>query len=169
MKRSPTSPPPAMDRRHFVKVSALAGGGLLIGTYVRLGHLEAAELSAAPADFAPNVFVSISPTGAVSIIAPNSEMGQGVKTSLPMIVAEELDVAWQQVTITQGDLNPAYGRQFSVGSQSTPSNFMPLRRAGAVARAMLVEAAAENWNVPAAECTTDRGVVIHAASKRRAT
>jgi Aerobic-type carbon monoxide dehydrogenase, large subunit CoxL/CutL homologs len=168
MKHTPDSPP-LMDRRHFVKVSALAGGGLLIGTYVRLGELGAAELPPAAGDFAPNAFISISTSGAVSIIAPNSEMGQGVKTSLPMIVAEELDVAWEQVTVKQGDLNPAYGRQFSVGSQSTPSNFMPLRRAGATARALLVQAAAQTWGVPAAECTTERGAVVHRASKRRAT
>jgi isoquinoline 1-oxidoreductase beta subunit len=165
----PTPDSPLMDRRHFVKVSALAGGGLLIGTYVRLGELDAAEPLAAAADFAPNAFISISSSGAVSLIAPNSEMGQGVKTSLPMIVAEELDVAWEQVTVTQGDLNPAYGRQTSVGSQSTPSNFLPLRRAGATARAMLVQAAAQTWSVPASECTTEKGSVIHRASNRRAT
>jgi len=86
-----------------------------------------------------------------------------------MIVAEELDVAWEQVTIVQGDLNPAYGRQASVGSGSTPGNYMPLRLAGATARAMLVAAAAQTWGVPASECTTERSAVIHAASKRRAT
>ncbi|HEY7393290.1 MAG TPA: molybdopterin cofactor-binding domain-containing protein, partial [Gemmatimonadaceae bacterium] len=158
-----------MDRRQFVKVSALAGGGLMIGTYVRFGELGAAETAVAAADFTPNAFISISSSGAVSIIAPNSEMGQGVKTSLPMIVAEELDVPWEKVTVTQGDLNSAYGRQMSVGSQSTPSNFLPLRRAGATARAMLVQAAAETWGVPASECTTDAGAVIHRASNRRAT
>jgi len=167
MKPTPASP--LIDRRHFVKVSALAGGGLLIGTHVFFGELGAAEPLAAAADFAPNAFISISSSGAVSIIAPNSEMGQGVKTSLPMIVAEELDVAWEQVTVTQGDLNPAYGRQTSVGSQSTPANFLPLRRAGATARTMLVQAAAQEWGVPAGECTTDRGTVIHRASNRRAT
>ena len=170
MKRTPESPAPVMDRRHFITVSALAGGGLLIGMHVRLGELDAAEpLAASAADFAPNVFISISSSGAVSLIAPNSEMGQGVKTSLPMILAEELDVAWEQVTITQGDLNPAYGRQMSVGSQSTPTNFAPMRRAGATARAMLVQAAAQTWGVPASECTTESGTVIHRASNRRAT
>jgi isoquinoline 1-oxidoreductase beta subunit len=156
-----------IDRRHFIKVGALAGGGLFVGTLVRLGELDAAEPIAA--DFTPNAFIRITSSGAVSIIAPNSEMGQGVKTSLPMIVAEELDVAWEQVTITQGDLNPAYGRQTSVGSQSTPSNFAPLRRAGATARAVLVQAAAETWGVPAADCSTEKGAVIHRASNKRAT
>ena len=154
-----------MDRRGFVKVGAMVGGGLLISTWVPFGELLAAE---APADFAPNAFVTISPTGAVTIIAPNSEMGQGIKTGLPMIVAEELDVPWELVTVVQGDLNPAYGRQFSVGSQSTPSNYEPMRRAGATARAVLVQAAAETWSVPASECATESGSVIHRGSNRRA-
>jgi isoquinoline 1-oxidoreductase beta subunit len=157
----------AMDRRHFIKIGALAGGGLFVGTLVRLGELDAAETAAG--DFTPNAFIRITSSGAITIIAPNSEMGQGVKTSLPMIVAEELDVALEQVTITQGDLNPAYGRQMSVGSQSTPTNFAPLRRAGATARAVLVQAAADTWSVPAAECTTERGVVMHRTSNKRAT
>src|SRR5215216_373003 len=159
MKPSPESTASAVDRRHFIKVSALAGGGLLVGTYLRFGESVAFAATApvAAENFAPNAFISIAPTGAVSIIAPNSEMGQGIKTGLPMIVAEELDVAWEQVTIVQGDLNPAYGRQFSVGSGSTIANFMPLRRAGATARAVLVQAAAEMWGVPASECTTASG------------
>src|SRR5262249_7999149 len=140
---------PVMDRRHFIRVGALAGGGLLIGTYVGLGDLDAGESPAVAAgEFTPNAFIRISSSGAISIVAPNSEMGQGVKTSLPMIVAEELDVPWEQVTITQGDLNPAYGRQMSVGSQSTPSNFAPLRSAGATARAVLVQPAADTSALP---------------------
>lgn len=162
---------PNMDRRGFIKVSALAGGGLLVGSYFTFGNSVAfAEgVPATAVDFAPNVFVSIASDGVVTLIAPNSEMGQGIKTSLPMIIAEELDVKWEQVTVTQGDLNPAYGRQFSVGSGSTTSNYMPLRRAGATARALLVEAAAATWGVPARECSTEHGVVIHTASNRRAT
>src|SRR5262245_2190664 len=116
MKHTPDSQ--VMDRRQFVKVGALAGGGLLISTYVGFGDLRAAEPAVAAAEFNPNAFISISSSGAITIIAPNSEMGQGVKTSLPMIVAEELDVPWEKVTIKQGDLNSAYGRQMSVGSQS---------------------------------------------------
>jgi isoquinoline 1-oxidoreductase subunit beta len=159
----------SMERRDFVKVGALVGGGLLVSTWVDLDAIATTEAWAAPADFSPNAFITISPNNTVTIIAPNSEMGQGIKTSLPMIVAEELDVAWEQVTVRQGDLNPAYGRQFSVGSQSTPANFAPMRRAGATARAVLVQAAAETWNVPADQCTTENGSVHHRASNRRGT
>ncbi|MCC6244760.1 MAG: molybdopterin-dependent oxidoreductase, partial [Gemmatimonadaceae bacterium] len=114
-----------IDRRQFIKIGALTGGGLLVASGFDAAEFIAGAQAAptaglAPlADFAPNVFVSIAPSGAVTLIAPNSEMGQGIKTSLPMIIAEELDVKWEQVTVVQGDLNPAYGRQFSVGSGST--------------------------------------------------
>ena len=162
---------PNIDRRGFIKVSALAGGGVVVGSYFTFGNSVAfAESAPATAvDFTPNVFISITPTGAVTLVAPNSEMGQGIKTSLPMIIAEELDVKWEAVTVTQGDFNPAYGRQFSVGSGSTTANYMSLRRAGATARALLVEAAAQTWGVPAGECSTEQGVVIHVASGRRVT
>ncbi len=174
MKLSSDSlPSPRMSRRRFIKVSALAGGGLVISTYLGFGSstldAETPPAPGAATDFVPNVFIRIAPSGAVSLIAPNSEMGQGAKTALPMILAEELDCAWTDVTITQGDLNPAYGRQFAVGSGSTPGNFMPLRHAGATARAMLVEAAAQTWGVPVSDCTTEKSAVIHAASNRRAT
>jgi isoquinoline 1-oxidoreductase beta subunit len=156
-----------MDRRAFIRTSALAGGGLLVGTLVRFPSSAFAEATVTADNFTPNAFVSIASSGAVTIIAPNSEMGQGIKTSLPMIVAEELDVPWKQVTIVQGDLNAKYGRQMSVGSMSTPTNFAPLRRAGATARAMLTQAAAAEWGVSPAECVTDSGAVVHSATKRR--
>ncbi|AMW03721.1 xanthine dehydrogenase family protein molybdopterin-binding subunit [Gemmatimonas phototrophica] len=159
-----------IDRRQFIKISGLVGGGLLVASALETAEAMASSTAAlAPAaDFAPNVFVSIAPSGTVTLIAPNSEMGQGIKTSLPMIIAEELDVAWEQVTVVQGDLNPAYGRQFSVGSGSTVANYMAMRRAGAAARAVLVEAAAQEWGVSANECATANGMVIHAASNRQA-
>jgi isoquinoline 1-oxidoreductase beta subunit len=168
MNASSVSPRRAMNRRSFIKVSALAGGGLLVSTYWRFGPAAAVAAEPAATSFAPNVFVTISPSGAISLVAPNSEMGQGAKTALPMILAEELGVAWEQVTVVQGDLNPAYGRQMAVGSGSTPGNYLPLRQAGATARAMLVEAAAQTWGVPAAECATGKAVVVHAPSGRRA-
>jgi len=166
-----TSPAPTLDRRSFIKVGALAGGGLVIGTYLRFGGSSALAQTppAASANFAPNAFIRIAPDGAVSLIAPNSEMGQGAKTALPMILAEELDVPWDRVTITQGDLNPAYGRQAAVGSGSTPGNYGPLRQAGATARTLLVAAAAQTWGVSASECTTENGAVLHGASNRRLT
>src|SRR4051794_39232060 len=111
MKDSPAPAPASMDRRRFIKISSLAGGGLVVGTYLGWGAApaRAQTATAAASAFTPNAFISIAPSGAVTLIAPNSEMGQGAKTALPMILAEELDVAWKQVTVTQGDLNPAYG------------------------------------------------------------
>jgi isoquinoline 1-oxidoreductase beta subunit len=170
MTRTSNPPSQTVDRRSLIKAGALVGGGLLIGTYFPFGPDDAFAESApaAAGDFAPNAFISIAPSGVVTIIAPNSEMGQGIKTGLPMIVAEELDVEWNQVTVVQGDLNPAYGRQMSVGSGSTIASYSGLRTAGATARAMLIAAAADTWGVPGSECTTDRSFVMHAASKRRA-
>jgi isoquinoline 1-oxidoreductase beta subunit len=158
-----------LDRRSFIKVSALAGGGLLVATCFRVGPLSARGQvpRPGPGPFAPNAFIRIAADGTVTLIAPNSEMGQGAKTALPMILAEELDVRWEQVTIEQGDLNPAYGRQAAVGSGSTPGNYATLRRAGAVARAMLVAAAARTWSVPTDECTTADGAVLHRRTQRR--
>ncbi|MBL0940840.1 MAG: xanthine dehydrogenase family protein molybdopterin-binding subunit [Gemmatimonadaceae bacterium] len=164
----------AIDRRQFIKISGLAGGGLLVASALDTAELFAAG-KAAPAvglasteHFAANVFVSIAPDGVVTLVAPNSEMGQGIKTSLPMIIAEELDVPWEQVTVVQGDHDPMYGRQFSVGSGSTVANYAAMRRAGAAARAVLIEAAAQEWGVNASECTTADGVVLHSASNRKA-
>ena len=169
MSASSHSPASTLDRRLFLKVSALAGGGLLIGTHFRFGNASALaqEAPGNSANVPLNAFISIGSDGAVSLIAPNSEMGQGAKTALPMILAEELDVPWDRVTVTQGDLNPAYGRQAAVGSGSTPGNYGPLRHAGATARAMLVAAAAQTWSVSAGECTTENGTVLHDASHRR--
>lgn len=156
-------------RRDFLKASLIVGAYLNFGyNWSRAAEAGAAAPTSGAAEFKPNAFIRIAPTGAVSLIAPNSEMGQGAKTALPMIIAEELDVPWAQVTIAQGDLNPAYGRQMAVGSGSTPGNFMPLRQAGATARALLIAAAAQTWSVPAGECTTENGAVVHAASQRRA-
>src|SRR5690606_38079393 len=120
------------------------------------------------ATFAPNAYVQIRPDGTVVLYAKNPDVGQGVKTALPMIVAEELDADWSKVRVEQAPISMAlYGAQFAGGSMSVPMNFDTLRRAGAVARAMLVAAAAERLGVAANELSTDAGYVVHQASGRR--
>ena len=162
------------DRRTFLRVTSLAGGGLLIGTLIDLDG-TGALWAAAPAPgsttpFTPNAFIRITPEGAITIVAKNPETGQGIKTMLPMLIAEELDVEWKTITIEQAPLDEArYGRQFEGGSTATPTQWEPLRRAGAVGRQLLLAAAAQTWMVPVTECTTEPGVVVHAASKRRLT
>ncbi len=155
----------SMKRRFFLRVSAVAGGALLIG-----GGEEAAAQptrgSRQPGPpILPSAFVQIDSSGIITLTAKNPEMGQGIKTALPMILADELDADWKLVKVVQADLNEAkYGSQSAGGSRSTPNNWDLLRRVGASARLMLVQAAAQTWNVPATECTTDLGRVYHRAS-----
>src|SRR5947208_1149625 len=138
------------SRRDFMKVSAV-GGGLMLAFNIA-PKSEAAETAGAKA---LNAYVRIAPNGIVTIMAKNPEIGQGVKTSLPMMIAEELDVAWANVRIEQADCDPKlYTRQFAGGSLATPMNFDDLRKVGAVARAMLVNAAAVAWNCPTGEGRT---------------
>jgi isoquinoline 1-oxidoreductase beta subunit len=145
-----------LDRRDFLRVSGIAGGGLLIGTSLQFTLRESPDVLAdARADFSPNAFIRIAADGRITIIAKNPEIGQGVKTSMPQLIAEELDVAWESVTIEQADSDPAkYGPQVAGGSTATPTNWEPLRRAGAVGRALMIAAAAKTWAVPEAECIT---------------
>ena len=158
-----------VTRRDFLRVSAIAGGGVLIASYI--DPLGASEVSASvPADASLNAFIRLTPDGIVTIIAKNPEVGQGVKTMLPMLIAEELDVEWKNVRIQQGDLDTKnFQGQVAGGSTATPNNWLPMRRVGAAGRAMLVAAAAQTWNVAATECETEKGVVYHRASKRSAT
>ncbi len=156
-----------LDRRSFLKMTALAGGSFALGLY-KCPWARAQGLGKPPA-FVAVGFIRIDPAGAVTIMAKNTELGQGVKTMLPMLVAEELDVEWKDVRVEQADLNmDLYGPQFVGGSMSTPINWDPLRRVGAAYRQMLIAAAAQGWGVPEGECTTDCGMVIHGASGRKA-
>ncbi|MBT8336524.1 MAG: molybdopterin-dependent oxidoreductase, partial [Gemmatimonadetes bacterium] len=157
----------SVDRREFLKVSALAGGGLVVGSWFEfLGPAALGAQSGAPT-FVPNAFIRITPGGAVTLVAQNPEIGQGVKTMLPMLIAEELDVDWADVTVEQGSLDTEnFSGQFAGGSQATPMHYFPMRRIGAAARAVLVAAAAQMWGVPESEITTDAGQAMHAASGR---
>jgi len=168
MTRTPLAA--AVSRRDFLRVSAIAGGGLLIASYLEPLDAATAVGRSAASDATLNAYIRIMPDGIVTIIAKNPEVGQGVKTMLPMLIAEELDVDWTQVRIEQGDLDTKnFQGQVAGGSTATPNNWLPMRRVGAAARAMLVATAAQQWGVPAAECETAKGVVSHRASKRSAT
>ncbi len=160
----------ALSRRNFIKITGLAGGGLMLALSFGPGARKALAQVAPSGVFTANPYVQVKPDGTVVLYAKNPEVGQGVKTSLPMIVAEELDADWSKVHVEQSIIDQKlYGPQFAGGSTSTPTNWDTLRRAGATARAMLVAAAAKNWNVPAGELTTENGMVKHAASNRTAT
>jgi isoquinoline 1-oxidoreductase subunit beta len=155
-----------ITRRSFLRATGLAGGGMLLAYYVEPAGLLAQGFGAPPAPLVPSAFIRIAPDGIVTIMAKNPEVGQGIRTSLPMIIADELDVDWKDVRIEQADLDSKYGPQIAGGSTATPTNWMPLRQVGAAARQMIVEAAAQTWNVPAADITTASGKVMHASSKR---
>jgi isoquinoline 1-oxidoreductase beta subunit len=155
-----------LDRRSFLKLTGLAGGGLVLAFHV--GERNVALASDLGKTFAPNAYVRIAPNGEIILFNKNPEIGQGVKTALPMIIAEELDADWAKVKCEQSEISSAYGQQMAGGSRSIPSNWDVLRKAGATARAMLVSAAAKKWDVPESELTTDKSFVIHAGKKKRA-
>jgi len=168
MKTLPTLTAP-IDRRGFLRLSALAGGGLVLGFYLKSGNRALGAEVVKPVDgteFKPNAFIRITPDGVVTLVSKQPEIGQGIKTSLPMIIAEELEVNWKDVVIVQGDLDPAYGSQGAGGSRSTPNNYDEFHRLGATARTMLVAAAAETWGVPVTECAAANGAVRHTPSDR---
>ncbi len=154
-----------VNRRSFLRVTSLAGGGVLLGLYIKPPEAEAQFGPAAPP--VPNNFIKIDPDGTVTIMAKDPEVGQGVKTMLPMLIAEELDADWKTVKIEQTDFDDTkYAMQFAGGSLATPFNWDPMRRVGAAGRQLLVSAAAKTWGVPEAECSTAAGRVLHAGSKR---
>lgn len=156
------------NRRSFLKVSAAASGGMVIGFNWLVSCTPSAEqLLQMPEEwFNINAFLKIGNNGIVTIFSPNPEIGQNVKTSMPMIVAEELDVAWKNVIVEQAGLDTKkYKRQLAGGSQSIRQGWQSLRMAGATARQMLLETAAKEWKVDIAELTTDGGVVKHSSGK----
>jgi isoquinoline 1-oxidoreductase beta subunit len=156
------------SRRHFLQFTALAGGGLL----VNLGFVDASsaatELPPAKkaAEFTPNPFIKIRPDGAVLLVAQSPELGQGVKTALPMILADELGADFAKVLIEYGYLNAALGPQEAGGSMSVFDSYQPLREAGAMARTMLIRAAAKQWGVPERECDAKNSRIEHGVTGR---
>jgi len=154
-----------ISRRSFLIVSGTVGGGLLLTASFPIVGKSAAGADAAEHQL--TLYTRVAASGAVTILAPNPEVGQGAKTSLPMVFAEEFGVVWKDVVIEMADyLGGKMGSQVSGGSMSTPTSWMPLRKAGAAARQMMINAAAVSWKVPAAECSAADGMVTHAASNR---
>lgn len=154
------------SRRSFLKSSALASGGMIIGFNLFNACKPDAKL---PVDLSQlnyndfNAFIKISAEGKVTIFSPNPEIGQGVKTSMPMLIAEELEVAWDDVYVEQGKLDTKnYTRQVAGGSQSIRFGWEPLRQTGATAKQMLVNAAAARWHVDASECSVKNGIITNA-------
>jgi isoquinoline 1-oxidoreductase subunit beta len=156
-----------LDRRTVLKASLLAGGGLALDLLIPLPARALGAESASAGAAVLSAFVAIAPDGTVTITSKNPEIGQGVKTSLPMMVADELDCDWSQVRIAQADVDQSrYGEQSAGGSTATPRNWLPMRQTGAAARAMLVQAAALRWQVDARELTTAAGRIYHGATGR---
>lgn len=153
-----------VNRRSFLKTSALAGGGLMIG--FAWGCNPADPTATPPKEwFKMNAFITIADNGLVTIMAPNPEIGQNVKTSMPMIVAEELDAVWKNVRVEQAPLSNAFQRQVAGGSQSIRSSWNILRTAGATGRHLLMQAAAEQWGVDVSSLRTEEGYVYNGTKK----
>src|SRR5689334_15912847 len=160
---------PNVSRRAFLEATAVAGAGLMIGV-----HLPARDRrgTAYPGPFAPNAWIRVNTDDSVLVIVDRSEMGQGVTTALPMLIAEELEADWSKIRIESAPadkayINPLFGIQGTGGSTSVRAAYTPLRKAGAAAREMLVAAAAATWGVAPSECRAEKGVVTHTPSKRR--
>jgi len=153
-----------ISRREFLAAGAAAGTGLVIAFYWR-------GRSSGPgkAPFSPNAYLKIAPDGRITVVVARSEMGQGVRTSLPMILAEELEADWKDITIEQAGASKLFGDQSTGGSASVRTTWDPMRKAGAAAREMLIGAAALEWGVERSTCKAENSAVIQAASNRRLT
>src|SRR4029077_13740627 len=163
-----------VGRRGFIKPGAAIGGGLLVSLYAPLPSGTSSALAAEQRDFALNAFVRIGTDESVTVISAHSEMGQGVYTSLPMLLNEELEADWSRIRVEAAPVDkvykhPAFGMQMTGGSTTSPAEWERYRKVGATARIMLVEAAATKWGVEASTCRVEKGVVIHAATNKRAT
>jgi isoquinoline 1-oxidoreductase beta subunit len=166
-----TSVKTKINRRSFLKVSALAGGGMVLSFSWLAGckPTPEEEMTLPKEWFELNSYIKIGENGLVTLVSPNPEFGSNVKTSMPMILAEELDVDWKNVIVEQADFFPErFERQFTGGSQGIRQGWQPLRTAGAAARLMLVRAAGQSWKVPASEITTEAGLLQHKGKGKKA-
>jgi isoquinoline 1-oxidoreductase beta subunit len=152
-----------LNRRSFLQITALTGGGLALGFFDNPFLLAQGP---ARADLSPTAFIKIAGDGTITIMARAPEIGQGVKTMLPMMIAEELDADWSKVRVEQADLDDRFGGQSAGGSTSTQGNYLPMRRVGGACRQMLISAAAKRWGVAESECTTAPSRVLHTSSER---
>jgi len=150
-----------LSRREFVAAGVAAGAGLVLGFYLPHGGSKSKEA------FSPNAYLRITPDNKITIVVARSEMGQGVRTALPMILAEELEADWKQIEIEQAGASTLYGDQTTGGSASVRTTWDPMRKAGAAAREMLITAAALTWGVGRSTCAAQQGSVVHGVSKRR--
>ena len=167
------SAPIRTSRRNFMKLAATATGGLYLGFHWTEADASPImqvldESAVASGNIGFNSYLSISTDDVITIMSPNPELGQNIKTSFPMVVAEELDADWSKVKVLQAALDPTkFERQVTGGSGAVPHSWERLRKAGATARHMLVEAASKRWNVPPTELTTENSTVIHAGSGKK--
>jgi isoquinoline 1-oxidoreductase beta subunit len=150
-----------LSRREFVAAGIAAGTGLVVGFYLPRAGRSTKEV------FSPNAYLRITPDNKITIVVARSEMGQGVRTALPMILAEELEADWKQIEIEQAGASTLYGDQTTGGSASVKTTWDPMRKAGAAAREMLISAAALTWGVPRSSCAAVEGSILHGASERR--
>ena len=153
-----------LSRRSFLRTSATASAGLVIGFY-----LPSKARADSDGTFSPNAYLTVAPEGKITIVVPRTEMGQGVWTSLPMILAEELEAEWKQIKIEQAGASTLFGDQTTGGSASVRTTWDPMRKAGAQAREMLISAAAQQWNVARESCKAESSSVLHSASGRKLT
>src|SRR5574341_45253 len=158
-----------ISRRDFLKAGALIGGGLILGFSLPL-RVPVSEAVPPPLPLMPNAFIRIAPDDTVTILVNHSEMGQGIYTSLPMLVAEELECDWKKVRVESAPVDPVYnhtafGMQMTGGSTSVWSEYDRLRKVGAAAREMLIAAAAVTWKVSKASCRARNGIVVHTSGK----
>jgi isoquinoline 1-oxidoreductase beta subunit len=169
----PNGGPDSPSRRVLLQVALAAGGGLLVGFSAPVGMAASISGDAHAASFAPNGFIRIDRSGQITLVMPQVEMGQGVYTALPMILAEELDADWSQIDLEHAPpsdalyANPVFGQQMTGNSNSVRAFWLPMRKAAAGTRAMLVQAAAQGWGIDPSSCRTEASQVIHDASGRR--